>query len=735
MNKKYKKNYKGGDMKRIILIIILLSIVRISFAQWKSTNGPGSKYVSCIMIDSNEIIVNSGLGIFKSTDEGKNWKVINDKNFIDFGTINGIIKKDNTLFFGTWYGVYKTEDMGITWNKINDGLPENACYIVKMLKTGGDIYSLTTNGLYLHNEKENKWSVPYDSIFKPIYTSFSTIINKDDYFYLGMEIEQSPKTTQANILISSDKGKTWRGITDTLSGIANYSIRSFALKDSLIFAGTNNGVFVSLNNGESWTEKNEGIFWKDIIVLHVVDDIIFAGTSGGAVFYSTDNGESWSLRNIGLKGILILTIESYGNKVFAGTDKGIFVSDDYGATWNSISSGLSGGLVFDIYEETGKLYAGLYAQGIYVSNDFGKNWSVFSNKYQNSSIYRIAINDSNIYTGLYMPGGLLYSNDLGQNWSKAKDTNGLKNQRINCFEFVNNRLYAGTGKGIYYTDNNGKSWESLNNDLEIYRITSMIISGNNILAGTDKNGIFISTDVGETWTSNSISFTEIIISDFLINDNEIFAATVNSQDDYAPVPWKGIFKSTDWGKSWKQVNNGLPERAVACLANYGSNIFAGLKEDGIYLSTNNGESWYNISLGLTDNNINKLLIINDKIFAATTAGVYKAKLSDFGITDVSDEQTEVNNYLWAFNPYPLPASHEVRTKIYWDASIDIEDDEINVYDIYGNKVADKDDVVIDKMTKYSGILKWDCSAVNSGIYLIHIKHGTRDWTIKVMVNR
>lgn len=98
-------------------------------------------------------------------------------------------------------------------------------------------------------------------------------------------------------------------------------------------------------------------------------------------------------------------------------------------------------------------------------------------------------------------------------------------------------------------------------------------------------------------------------------------------------------------------------------------------------------------------------------------------------------EIENSNYLYAFPPYPLPASKEVRSLIYWDTSIDINDDEKSIYNIYGLKIQCKDKLRIDKLNQYSGNLIWDCSSVESGIYLIYIKHGTTSVTIKVIVSR
>ena len=104
-------------------------------------------------------------------------------------------------------------------------------------------------------------------------------------------------------------------------------------------------------------------------------------------------------------------------------------------------------------------------------------------------------------------------------------------------------------------------------------------------------------------------------------------------------------------------------------------------------------------------------------------------------TSVQNTETEIMNYLFSYPPYPMPAINEVRSLIYWDTSIDIDNDEMFVYDMYGTKVAGKEKLRIDKLTAYSGNLVWDCSGVPTGIYLINIKHGTQTRTIKAIVTK
>ena len=114
--------------------------------------------------------------------------------------------------------------------------------------------------------------------------------------------------------------------------------------------------------------------------------------------------------------------------------------------------------------------------------------------------------------------------------------------------------------------------------------------------------------------------------------------------------------------------------------------------------------------------------------------LYWMRLKDSIDTSV-DYEVENKNYLYSYPPYPLPAMNEVRSLIYWDTSIEIDIEQIAVYNIFGAKVAGHDKIRLDKLTAYSGNLVWDCSGVESGIYVIHLKHGTESRIIKVIVTK
>ena len=68
------------------------------------------------------------------------------------------------------------------------------------------------------------------------------------------------------------------------------------------------GVFLSTNNGTSWTAVNTGLTNTYVYALAVSGTNLFAGTYGGGVFLSTNNGTSWTAVNTGLTNTVCLVL-------------------------------------------------------------------------------------------------------------------------------------------------------------------------------------------------------------------------------------------------------------------------------------------------------------------------------------------------------------------------------------------------------------------------------------------
>jgi len=98
-------------------------------------------------------------------------------------------------------------------------------------------------------------------------------------------------------------------------------VYALAVSGTNIFAGTNDGVYLSTNNGTSWTEVDSGLTYTYVQALAVSGTNLFAGTDAG-VFLSTNNGTSWKEASTGLTNTYVNALAVSGMNLFAGTWSG-----------------------------------------------------------------------------------------------------------------------------------------------------------------------------------------------------------------------------------------------------------------------------------------------------------------------------------------------------------------------------------------------------------------------------
>ena len=99
-------------------------------------------------------------------------------------------------------------------------------------------------------------------------------------------------------------------------------------------------VLICINANAQWQPTN-GPYGGRISCLAKNGSNIFAG-SYCAIFLSTDNGVTWSKLNTGLPSDYDVTsFVINGSSIFAGTNRGIFLSINNGSTWSSSSTGMT----------------------------------------------------------------------------------------------------------------------------------------------------------------------------------------------------------------------------------------------------------------------------------------------------------------------------------------------------------------------------------------------------------
>jgi len=235
-------------------------------------------------------------------------------------------------------------------------------------------------------------------------------------------------------------------------------------------------------------------------------------------------------------------------------------------------------------------------------------------------------------------GGVWKSEDAGITWAPMTDGSPLGTGSIGSIDVAPsnpNHVWVGTGSAA---------------------IRSNVIIG---------RGVYKSLDAGKTWEfmglKNSGQIGGVKVHPY--NADTVWLAALGSP--FGPNDERGIFKTTDGGKTWKKtlfVNNQTGGRDVEVdwenpdilyAAMYrgfrkGWDIISGgpASEGGIYKSTNGGETWKKITAGLPDDLIGKIDIdisrSNPKVLYAMVealgpkGGLYRS-------TDAGESWTLVNN--------------------------------------------------------------------------------------------
>ena len=177
-----------------------------------------------------------------------------------------------------------------------------------------------------------------------------------------------------------------------------------------LFAGTwGGGVFLSTDNGTSWSAVNSGLTKYLVMALAVSPASggtggtnLFAGTWSGGVFLSTNNGTSWSAVNAGLTTPYVYSLAvspasggTGGTNLFAGTYGGVFLSTNNGTSWTQTGLTVTNVRTLAVSPASGgsggtNLFAGTYGAGVFLSTNNGTSWSRVDSGLTNTWVFALA---------------------------------------------------------------------------------------------------------------------------------------------------------------------------------------------------------------------------------------------------------------------------------------------------------------------------------------------------------
>ena len=411
-------------------------------------------------------------GIYLSTDNGKNWKTIFYSSSYNFSSV--AVSGDN-IYAGTYMnGVFLSPNNGSYWFSLNNGLDDTS--IMTLVETGGRIFAGTYRaGLFLLTNNGSNWTRVNSKLNNQLVTDL--IVDGTNIF----------ETTSTGIFLSTDSGANW-----TLTGLPVVTVTTFTLNESNIFAGTSNeGVFITSNNGAIWNQINNGLTNSNINALTYSGSNVYAGTSGSGLFRSTNNGLNW----VRVEYVLddwIYTLAANDTNVFAGSMySSVYRSRNNGTFWNSIGPGncmitalgANGENIF-VYADDPSFPSCI--TGVYRSTNNGNDWTKVNGLPYNPKCF--AFNGSNVFAGIGGTG-IYISTDNGSNWTQVN--NGLSDKYVNSLVVIDTNVFAGTENGgVYFSTNNGSQWTQVNNGLISTNVQTLAIDGSYLFAGILGGGVW-----------------------------------------------------------------------------------------------------------------------------------------------------------------------------------------------------------------------------------------------------
>jgi len=288
-----------------------------------------------------------------------------------------------------------------------------------------------------------------------------------------------------------------------------------ANENQIIAYSAPDGLFLSNNDGLTWTAINEGLEkYPNPNSIPNINSIAYCGskmfvtTSLFGFYNSTNNGNNWNLYNDSSSSDFSAysSVINIGDKMIFGGSGIIRISYDCGENWQIASSGHLLREFFDFSVNNNKIYAVTLYGMLHLSTDGGVSWDTIANL--SVPITCIASKENYIFLGNY-DNGIHISTDAGKSWENQSIQN-IEDIRISSLIFYNNTLIAGTNYGVFTTNDFGKNWTELNNGLTSLYVNSLTINDRYLYAGIS-DGVYkidlIALSVGSSNENLNNEFT------------------------------------------------------------------------------------------------------------------------------------------------------------------------------------------------------------------------------------
>lgn len=604
----------------------------------------GHGRVNMVAVDPNDastIYVGAPAGgIWKSTDNGQNWTVLNDQlGVIGVSAIAIDPNNSDIIYIGTGdddagdtysIGIMKSIDGGSNWNTTGLTLTGNSRIYNVIIDPDNSqiVYAATNSGLYKSTNAG---------------TSFSEILNQST-----RDLALKPGDSQTIYTVSSSSfyrstngGTTFTQISSGLPGsdVSRIVIGVTPANSAYVYlsmAANNNGfkgLYRSTNSGTSFSLRNNttDIYeatqaWYDLAIA--VDpsnaEIVYNGvlnlwksSNGGTSFtkmnsWSNPTGASYTHADIHYLGF-------YGNALFCGSDGGIYRSTNGAVNFTDLSPGLQIGQFYEIdgTEQNSQAFVGgLQDNGGYFTQTGPGGWK----NYYGADGMGCAIDYTNqdVVYGAIQFGNPIYRSTNGGNsiTNLNPPSSGAWVTPLQLDPNDHTRLLVGYSTLYAYSG----GWTALTTYNFGGSLNSIEVapSNSNVIYISRGSNLYKTTNGGSTVTQLS-GLPGEFISDIIVHNTDQNTLWISVGG------WSNgnkVYKSINGGSSWTNISGALPNLPVNCIVyQHGSN-------GGIYVGNDIGVYYYDETIGVWDDFFTDLphTIVNDLVINHTasviTAGTY-----------------------------------------------------------------------------------------------------------------
>ncbi len=546
---------------------------------------------------------NDERGIYKTTDGGKTWKktlfINNQTGCSDLVMEPG---NPNVFYAGMWRlirtpyslesggdgsGLYKSTDGGETWTNISTkkGLPKGAWGIVGVAVAPSNtdkIYSIIENangGLYMSADAGETWTL----------TSGDNNIRQRAWYYTKVFVDPKNENRvycpNVNFMRSNDGGRTFQGV-NTPHG-DHHDLWIDPEDANRMIVADDGGAQVSFDGGNNWsTYLNQ----PTVQVYRVSTDNAFPYR---VLAPQQDNG-AFRIRS-----------RTYGAAITAadmenaaGSESGYIVADPlnpditYGGNYM--------GSLQRLDHRTGESRA----LNVWPIDNMGAGAEAAKYRFQWN--YPIFFSPNNPKR-LYAAGNHLFATeDEGKTW-----------ERISPDLTTNDKKKQASSGGPITQDNTSVEYYCT-----IFTATESWVEKDLLWAGSDDGLIHVSKDGGKNWENVTPKdcpqwmMWNCIDVDPFKKGAAYVVGTRYKLDDFKSY----IYKTEDYGKTWKLIVNGIPSlhfaRAVRADRKRAGLLYAGT-EYGMYISYDDGANWKSFQLNLPEVPITDLTIKNNDLIVGT----------------------------------------------------------------------------------------------------------------------